>query len=361
MTGADRQLRRARLVGIVSLGLHAVTGLVLPLATTPWSALSPWRSAAALAGVVAFTAGQGAAIYAAITPWLGPAARRRLLLGYAVAAAASLPLLGPTDAWVWIGVSVVGTAPLLGHRGWALASCGAAVAAGLLVGGRAVPAIAVVGAGVALVSWWQVWFWDLLLQAREGQHARARLAAAEERLRFARDVHDLLGHSLSIIALKAELASRLAGTDPERAGREAAEVQRLAGTALDDVHEAVHGYRTVDFGEHLASVAALLRSCGIRCTASAPDAVAGVPPEFAAVLREASTNVLRHSRAAWCTIEVSHEDGKAVMRVTNDGVADGPARPGGYGLTGLAERLSAAGGTLTTRAGDGRFVLEARA
>ncbi|WP_238006008.1 histidine kinase [Dactylosporangium sp. AC04546] len=358
MTAADRQLRRARLVGIVSLGLHAVTGLVLPLATTPWSTLTPWRSAAALAGVLAFTAGQGAAIYAAMTPWLGPAGRRRLLLGYAVAAAASLPLLGPGDAWVWIGVSVVGTAPLLGHRGWALASCAAVLAAGLLIDLRAVAAIAVVGAGVALVSWWQVWFWDLLLQAREGQHAQGRLAAAEERLRFARDVHDLLGHNLSIIALKAELASRLAAADPERAGREAAEVQRLAGAALDDVHEAVRGYRSVDFGEHLASVAALLRSCGIRCTVSgSPGAEV---PEFAAVLREASTNVLRHSRAAWCTIELSHDDGKAVLRVTNDGVS-APSKAGGYGLRGLAERLSAVDGTLTTRAEGGRFVLEARA
>ncbi|GAB3935913.1 hypothetical protein GCM10027614_11570 [Micromonospora vulcania] len=116
--------------------------------------------------------------------------------------------------------------------------------------------------GVAAVNGFQVWFWDLLLEARQGQAARARLAAAEERLRFARDVHDVLGHSLTVIALKAELAARLAPVDPERAGREATEVQRLASSALDEVRATVHGYRAVDLGEQLTAVAGVLRSCG---------------------------------------------------------------------------------------------------
>ena len=126
------------------------------------------------------------------------------------------------------------------------------------------------GLGIAAVNGFQVWFWDLLVEARQGQAARARLAAAEERLRFARDVHDLLGHDLTVIALKAELAARLAPVDPARAGREAAEVQRLAASALHRVREAVHGYRAVDLAEQLAAVAEVLRSCGVRCTSLPP-------------------------------------------------------------------------------------------
>jgi len=190
------------------------------------------------------------------------------------------------------------------------------------------------------------WLWDLLVQAQ------ARLAATEERLRFARDVHDLLGHNLSVIALKAELAARLAPVDAERAGVQAAEVQRLATSALAEMRETVHGYRAVDLRDQLTAVEQVLRSSGVHCTVTHP--TGELPPEIATqlapVLREASTNVLRHSRAGWCTIEISRQGNEVRMVVANDG--SGGTRPDRYsfGLRGLADRLADAGGVFTLEA-----------
>ncbi len=172
-----------------------------------------------------------------------------------------MPLVAPLAAgswpsWAWLGASVVGTVPLLGPvRALLPVTAGAllvAVPVAGLSGGSVVRHVVVtggVGLGIAVVNGLQFWFWDLLVQARQGQEARARLAATEERLRFARDVHDVLGHALTVIALKAELAARLAPVDAERAGREADEVRRLATTALDEVRDAVHGYRRVDLAD----------------------------------------------------------------------------------------------------------------
>ncbi|WP_327008873.1 histidine kinase [Dactylosporangium sp. NBC_01737] len=277
---------------------------------------------------------------------------------------------------------IAGTAPLLGHRGAALlATLGPLIVAGGLGWWHThdpVPPVlltAAVGAGIALMSWLQLWFWDLIVELDQGRAAQASLAATEERLRFARDVHDLLGHSLTVIALKAELAARLAAVDPARAGQEAAEVQRLAAGALTDVHEAVHGYRAVDLAAHLADIGRLLRSCGVACTVTTRGTVPADPAaQLAAVLREATTNVLRHSRATWCTIDIEAGPSGATLTVTNDGAGPhaggaepesaggtGPESAGGSGLRGLAERLAGVGGTLTHRRDGDRFELRATA
>jgi two-component system sensor histidine kinase DesK len=190
------------------------------------------------------------------------------------------------------------------------------------------------------------------------------LAAGEERLRFARDVHDLLGHSLSVIALKAELAQRLVSVDQNRAEQEAAAVRAIAATALTELREVVHGYRRVDLRAQLAAIEQVLRSSGVRCTVTAPaeELPEQVAVPLAAVLREASTNLLRHSAATWCTIDITvrpPESRETMMTVVNDGA--GPAAPDGHssGLRGLAERLAETGGTVRTRVADGRFTLEA--
>ncbi|GAB3070061.1 sensor histidine kinase [Micromonospora schwarzwaldensis] len=217
------------------------------------------------------------------------------------------------------------------------------------------------GAGIAGLTWVQVWFWDLLVEARQGQAAGARLAAAEERLRFARDVHDLLGHDLTVIALKAELAERLAPVDAARAGREAAEARRLAASALTRVRAAVHGYRAVDLAEQAVAVGEVLRSSGVRCTVVPPDADLPGPlaADLAAVVREAGTNVLRHSRAGWCRIEIVRADRLVTVTVRNDGVLGaGPDRLSG-GLRGLADRLAPAGGRVRASAENGVFSLVA--
>ncbi|RZU76439.1 two-component system sensor histidine kinase DesK [Micromonospora kangleipakensis] len=355
--GADRRLRRARQVTLASLATSLWTSLLLPgvgLTREP----DPVRLTLGAVGVAAFAVAQAGVLYAAVTPWLAQRWRHRFEVAFALVAALSVPLVGPVAAgrwptWAWLGASLVGMTPLLLRSGAALAAALTVVtslAVAAWTGGPVGSQLAItggVGAGIAAVNWVQVWFWDLLVEARQGHDARARLAAAEERLRFARDVHDLLGHDLTVIALKAELAARLAPVDAGRAGREAAEVQRLAGSALHRVREAVHGYRTVDLSEQLAAVREVLRSCGVRCDVVRPpgELPAGAAAELGAVLREAATNVLRHSRAGWCRIEISWDGAVATVTVSNDGV-DPHVGPDGHshGLRGLAERLASTGG-----------------
>jgi len=366
---ADRRLHRARRVALASLAVGASGSLLVP----GWVVLREGHQVPlALAGVLMFAAGHATALHAALTPWLTGQTRSRRLWWYAGAAALSVPLVGVPagpGAWAWIGASIIGTAPLLGHRVAALLTTLAplAVAAGLGwwrhdVAGP-VLLTAGVGAAVALISWLQLWFWDLLLELSQGRAAQAALAATEERLRFARDVHDLLGHNLTAIALKAELAARLAPVDATRAGREAADIQRLAAGALTDVRAAVTGYRAVDLDGHLADIGRLLDSCGIRCTVTTHGTVPAEPAaQFAAVVREATTNVLRHSRATWCTIDIQAGPDGSILTIANDGAAKPPAAdPGGHGLRGMAERLAGVGGTLTHRHDGDRFELRATA
>jgi two-component system sensor histidine kinase DesK len=184
-----------------------------------------------------------------------------------------------------------------------------------------------------------------LLEARD---ELARNAVAQERLRFARDLHDLLGHSLSLIALKSELAGRLAERDPARARTEMADVEAAARRALAEVRDAVSGYRQVTLAQALAEARSALSAAGIALRAPGPgeplpgavDAVLGW------VVREATTNVLRHSGARSVTVDLTRHPDDVTLRVTDDG--HGIAGEAGAGLTGLAERVAALGGRLAT-------------
>jgi two-component system sensor histidine kinase DesK len=201
------------------------------------------------------------------------------------------------------------------------------------------------------------WLWWTIRDAHDGQEAKARLAVSEERLRFARDLHDLLGHSLSVISLKSELAAKLAPRDTGRAAAEMADVRRLAADSLAEVQLAVDGYQAIDLDEELAGVCAALESAGARCVI---DARAGdLSPTGRALLawavREGGTNILKHSTATRCAITI---DG-GVLEMRNDGVDGCPAAPGS-GLRGLSERMAAAGGSFSaapTPAGE--FLLRA--
>jgi two-component system, NarL family, sensor histidine kinase DesK len=191
-----------------------------------------------------------------------------------------------------------------------------------------------------------------LVQARQDL---AELAVVEERERFARDLHDILGHSLTVITKKAELAHRLTAVDPERAAAEIADVERLAREALQDVRATVTGIREVSVASELASARQALQAAGIR--PDLPYSVEDVPPQyrelFGWALREAVTNVLRHSGATTCRITVH----AYTLEVVDDG--RGPSVTGsGHGLVGLAERAHAVGGALSTGAApDGGFRL----
>jgi two-component system, NarL family, sensor histidine kinase DesK len=189
---------------------------------------------------------------------------------------------------------------------------------------------------------------DLLLAREEN----ARLAVDEERNRMARDLHDILGHSLTVITVKAELAGRLMDADPDRARAEVADLERLSRDALMDVRRAVEGFRELTLPGELARARESLRSAGIE--ADLPGSAEVVPSDmrevFAWAVREGVTNVIRHSGATRCTVRLTAE---RVEVLDNGGGA--PLDPvhqgaGGHGLAGLRERATASGATLLTRA-----------
>lgn len=194
-----------------------------------------------------------------------------------------------------------------------------------------------------------VWLLGVIAQLEDAQQSRAALAVAEERLRFSRDLHDVVGRHLSAIAVKSELTAQLAQRSDERAVPEALEVRGLAHDLLREVREVVRGYREVDLDAELAGSRALLRSAGVRCR-TVGDAAGWPPPVQAALgwgVREATTNVLRHSAAGTCTITLRSTPDRAELSVTNDGVAAGAeSAVRGSGLAGLAERVRPLGGTV---------------
>jgi two-component system, NarL family, sensor histidine kinase DesK len=205
--------------------------------------------------------------------------------------------------------------------------------------------------------------WDIAQEAHAGRDAQARLAVSEERLRFARDMHDLLGHSLSAIAAKSQLAARLVERAPDQAASEMRAVQAAAREALREVRAAVSGYREVDVAAELANVRAVLEAAGVRCTVHTCEvAPSGANRALAAwIVREGGTNVLRHSSATQCEITVRRDGSTCVVEVYNDGPA-GPVQEPVYGngLSGLSERVAAAGGTLSASARiGGGFLLRA--
>ena len=186
----------------------------------------------------------------------------------------------------------------------------------------------------------------------------ARLAVDEERNRFARDMHDIVGHSLTVIAVKAELAGRLVRRDPDRAEAEINDVERLSREALGEVRTAVAGYRDVTLSAELANARTALSAAGID--ADLPSAIDDVPTErrelFGWVVREGVTNVVRHSGASRCWVRIS----PSMVTVSDDGAPASLASTvdGGHGLVGLRERAEAVGGSLRVgRSPEGGFAL----
>jgi two-component system sensor histidine kinase DesK len=255
----------------------------------------------------------------------------------------------------------------------------AALAPLLLPPARSFAAFVILAAGIALemtflagsnrliVAAWSiilvfmVGVGNLFIGDRERRHAIVRraqqdveeMAKLAERERIARDLHDLLGHTLSVIALKSELASKIADRDPVRAVEEIKDVERVSRDALAEVRAAVEGYKGRGFSGELRSAERTLGSASVRLDTAVTPVTCSPRQEavLALALREAITNVVRHSHASVCRVSLGVDGGRLVMTIQDDGVG-GPLREGN-GFAGMRERISAAGGTLDIEASGG--------
>jgi two-component system sensor histidine kinase DesK len=301
---------------------------------------------------------------------------------YLLYSLAFFPLIGASTFWLWVLVAVVGV--VIFEEFWVVAPIVFVLSAIPLVYGFATgfsdPAVysSILTFSVSSMMFAMNQQIRAVRELREAQSEIARLAVVEERSRFSRDLHDVLGHSLTVVTVKSELARRLVRLDPAAAETEIADIERLSRSALADLRSAVAGYREMNLSTELAVAQSSLAAANIA--AHLPSDGDAVDPRlrelFGWVLREAVTNVIRHSGAANCWVEISgsalrvEDDGNVCNEVpaeagTGGGVralANGVRGPvAGNGLTGLAERALAAGATLTfgPRAGGG-FVLEIR-
>ncbi|GHE68899.1 sensor histidine kinase [Streptomyces capitiformicae] len=221
---------------------------------------------------------------------------------------------------------------------------------------------------VAFTAWvtlGPLWAWDTARRLDEARRLEAELAVREERLRFAADLHDIQGHHLQVIALKSELAARLVEVDPARAATELKEIRQLSVDALSDTRAVVQGYRRTSLDDEIGNATRVLAAAGIDArtnldpAAVTPGLTDSARHLLGRVMREATTNVLRHSRADYAEVDYRIADGSARLRVINDGAEGHPAGLDGTGLRSLAERLEAAGGELTWHQDGDRFVVAA--
>jgi two-component system, NarL family, sensor histidine kinase DesK len=213
-----------------------------------------------------------------------------------------------------------------------------------------VPAVFIAGVvGGLNTHWAEVFISNAKL--RLAQEEVERLAKIAERERIARDLHDVLGHTLSVIALKSELASKLIERDPARAAQEIREVNDVARDALAQVRSAVTGYRASGLSAEFEAMRKAFDTAGVTLSVEAEPLA--LPPThenaLALVLREASTNVLRHAKARTCRVRLAHRNNVALLEIVDDGTG-GLSREGN-GLTGMRERIAALGGSLVR---DGR-------
>jgi two-component system sensor histidine kinase DesK len=191
---------------------------------------------------------------------------------------------------------------------------------------------------------------SVIRELQETRQELATAAVAQERLRFARDLHDLLGHTLSVMVIKAQVVRKLAARDPELAAQQAADIERVGRQALTEVRESVSGYRGRGISRELEQARAALADAGFTVAVRQDDSP--LPAEAGAllgwVIREGVTNVIRHSGGRQCEIGIRHRGGQAVVEIRDDGNGSPAVElpSGGHGLGGLRERLCSAGGTL---------------
>ncbi|KZB84139.1 histidine kinase [Amycolatopsis regifaucium] len=287
-----------------------------------------------------------------------------------------LPLIPLGNAWVSLPSLFAGTAllvlpPLAGWTAFAATSAGVLLirieyGTDFIGGFYSVASILNTG----LMVFGLIWLIRLVTELGETRKRLAEVAVAEERLRFARDLHDLLGMSLSAIALKSELTSRIMDIDTTRASDELLEILGLTRQALTDVRSVASGYRELSLDQESRSAQAVLTAADVqvRLEFEHGDLPSTVRTVLAVVLREGVTNVLRHSKVERCEIAVRRVGGGVALDIVNDGVQNGQATPEkpvrveapGSGITNMSDRVAGLGGELTAGVEpDGRFRLRA--
>ncbi|WP_219418407.1 sensor histidine kinase [Pseudonocardia nigra] len=216
--------------------------------------------------------------------------------------------------------------------------------------------------GPSLVLIWIIGF----IAHEQAAHARAtrfrnaqveHLATLSDRERIARDLHDLLGQTLTGIVVRSQLAQRLARSDAEAGIAEMAQVERAARAALAEVRETVSGWRQVDIDDELGVAGDALAAAGVELSVAREPELVFTPSAETALglaLREAVTNVVRHAHASRCTVALRQVDGRVVLEVADDGV--GGDAPEGNGMIGMRERIAAIGGEVQRRTREGRAV-----
>lgn len=308
----------------------------------------------------------GLAVFMGVYFWAGPLALMRRVKGRPALAAAVLASLAFVIAldereanWtiLFVAAAVVAGTIMPSQRAIAalvpiaaLATLARVVATGTPVG-MVEASFGVMISGLVVIGFRKL---DRTTHELSLAHAEvARLSAADERARIARDVHDLLGHSLSVIALKSELARRLVDDDPGRASAELQDIEGVARGSLRDIRATVAGYRLITLETELAGARVALSAAGIQVevhqTADVPDRATDALLGW--VVREGITNVIRHSDSAHCTIRIDSVQQNLWLEIVDDGRSNeqrrsGVAGPPGSGLSGIRERLQAVGGRL---------------
>jgi two-component system sensor histidine kinase DesK len=291
-----------------------------------------------------------------------------VLAGVALLAGMLLFVVGPLAVWTWLLVAAL--SGFVAERFWVagavvLAILGAQFLVAASTGWDAAVNSGILFAPVITVSVGaSMLFFGRQREAEQrlgvAQDEITRLAVVEERARFSRDLHDVLGHSLTVVAMKSELAARLVDVDPARAKTEMQDVERLSREALQGLRRAVSGYREADLDAELVSARAALEAAAIDAVLPTDgDAAADdVRSLFAWVLREGVTNVVRHAAASRVRVALT----RTALTIEDDGTGlldpDAASTTPGNGLRGLRERADAVGATLTTGTSDlGGFLL----
>ena len=270
-------------------------------------------------------------------------------------------IYGSSFLWLFLGVSAIAGTTLSFRNasivvfGLTLLTLGLSVSASRSILSanwlQIIPLVLLVrGLGLDMIGF--VRLSDALRELYTAREELARQAVTEERLRMARDLHDLLGHTLSLITLKSELAGRLLEKDPRAASQEVHEVERVARQALREVREAVAGYRQRTLHGELDGARQILEAAGVVCTVEeeAQSLPPGIDAILAWVVREGVTNAIRHSRAQHCLIRITSTGEYIRAEVINDGYLREESSKGqmGSGLSGLAERVAGQGGRIET-------------